>query len=59
MSISVREICTDYVFYSESSCEQVIWGLRFAFKDRVVNQKPQTLTQEVEIACLSEEVLNE
>ena len=36
-----------------------LWGLRFALKDRVVNHRPQTLAQAVEIACLSEEVLNE
>ena len=36
-----------------------LWGLRFALKDRVVNQRPQTLAQTVEIACLTEEVLNE
>ena len=36
-----------------------LWGLRFGLKDRVVNQRPHTLTQAVEIACLSEEVLNE
>ena len=36
-----------------------MWGLRFTLKDRVVNQRPQTLANAVAIACLSEEVLDE
>ena len=43
----------------KSHANKFLWGLRFALKDRVVNQRPQTLAQAVEIACLSEEVLNE
>ena len=43
----------------KSLANKFLWGLRFALKDRVVNQRPQTLAQAVEIACLSEEVLNE
>lgn len=36
-----------------------VWGLRFTFKDQMVNQMPQTLVEAVEISCLSEEVLIE
>lgn len=36
-----------------------ILGLRLALKDRVVNQKLQTLAQAMEFACQSKEVLNE
>ena len=43
----------------KARANKFLWGLRFALKDRVVNQRPQTLAQTVEIACLSEEVLNE
>ena len=43
----------------KARANKFLWGLRFALKDRVVNQRPQTLAQAVEIACLSEEVLNE
>ena len=43
----------------KARANKFLWGLQFALKDRVVNQRPQTLSQAVEIACLSEEVLNE
>lgn len=36
-----------------------IWCLRLALKDQVANQRPQTLAQPVQIACLLKEVLNE
>lgn len=43
----------------KARANKFIWVLMFALKDRVVNERPQTLAQVVEIACLSEEVLKE
>ena len=43
----------------KAQANKFLWGLRFALKDRVINQRPQTLAHAVEIDCLSEEVLNE
>lgn len=52
--------------FSPTSCpnekayaNKFIQGLRFALKDRVVNQMPQTLAQAMEIACFFEEMLDE
>ena len=36
-----------------------VWGLRFALKDRVANQRARTLAEAVAIACVSKEVLDE
>ena len=43
----------------KARANKFVWGLRFTLKDRVVNQRPQTLANAVAIACLSEEVLDE
>ena len=48
-------ICTT----EKARANKFLWGLRFTLKDRVISQRPQTLAQAVEIACLAEEVLNE
>lgn len=41
----------------KARANKYIWY--FALKDRVVNERPQTLAQAMEIACLSQEVFNE
>lgn len=43
----------------KAHANKFIWGLACALKGTAVNQRPSTLAQAVEIACLSEEVLNE
>ena len=43
----------------KAQTSKFVWGLRFALKDRVANQRPRTLAEAVAIACVSGEDLNE